>query len=700
MGADRTSLKVTSRGEARPKAGLGGAGLIALVAFLVPAVVFAAVLIWLSAWESGQAALREARDDAHAVIERVDDELRRDIRALVAVARRISGVPISQPRPAPGAASFNAELFPHWIGSLVWRRDGGGTVFSSLPDDQIPEPSPDWAGRLSPDGAPVTDGITEISGQMAVLVHVPVPNDARNLVVTTAIRPQRFLEILMRRAPEEGVSAIVDRDANFIARSLDHESRVGLPATPFVKDAVARGGEGEYRGRTWEGLENLSAYATSELSGWSAHVAISRQAASAALSGASTLALFGGIVGLALAAGLVWLILRDTRKRQRAERTLANARRVEAIGRLTGGIAHDFNNLLTVIIGSVERAQKRTPDAAQSRDLTMALEAARRAAALTRSLAQYSRRNSGPAETIQLNAFLQETTEVLRRTVGELHTIDLDLRQDAGAIRADNAQLASALLNLVLNARDAMPSGGRVVIGASSRVLARDDAESGLKAGPYTVLTVSDNGPGMTADAARRAFDPFFTTKDVGKGSGLGLAQVDAFARHNGGVAQLETAPGKGLTVTLFFPAAAEPIGDDKPAGPAAAHAMPRGLRVLLVEDEEGVREHASTLLRDLGCDVTECSNAAEAFSAMQTNRFDLLFSDIVLPGGKSGPDIAEHAGRHYPDMAILLATGYAREELNGRERHWPVLDKPYSAADLTSAIAGALESAAASVAK
>jgi CheY-like chemotaxis protein/two-component sensor histidine kinase len=374
---------------------------------------------------------------------------------------------------------------------------------------------------------------------------------------------------------------------------------------------------------------------------------------------------------------------RDLYRRQSAENYLAHARRVEVLGRLAGGIAHDFNNLLTVIIGSLERSRKRIEDARGAKEIDLAMTAAQRAAALTHSLLLYSRRQAEARETFDVNACVTDAAEIVRRTVGSAYEIRLELDPDAGAVIAQSAHLASALLNLAVNARDAMPDGGAITLRTQRCRISGDRGSHGLPDGEYVAISVSDDGPGMPEEVAQRAFDPFFTTKDVGKGTGLGLAQVDAFARQNGGVAELETAPGRGVSVAMILPSGGEMAA---PPPVIQTQDVPPGLSVLLVEDEAGVRDHAAALLAELGCKVVACADAEAALSALETGEFDLLFSDIVLPGKLSGADLAERAHDLRPRMAVVLATGYPGEELAGRQTRWTVLRKPYGLPELAEA--------------
>jgi signal transduction histidine kinase/CheY-like chemotaxis protein len=660
------------------------------MAFLVPAIAFLAVVTTVAIWEGSRSAEVATLQRARDIVARADAEIEHEMRSIAAVATTLTGVPITQSRPAPGRAQMNEVLFPQWIGSMVWLADERRTVFSAMPFEALPDIPPEWAAQVGASTEPVVGGIDRIEGAPAVVLHQRVPDDPRGLVLTIALRPEAFRDMLMAEIPEKSTGAIVDRHGNFIARSLDHANRVGTPATVYVRDAVKKGGEGLYRGRTYEGVENVSVYHTSKLTGWSAHLAISNTLIDAPASLAVMVAIAGGVLSLAFAGALIWLVTRDTQRRQQTELALAQAQRVESLGRLTGGIAHDFNNMLTVIIGSLERARK-LPEPAQSKAIDAALSSARQAAGLTRSLLLYSRQQPLSAQVVNINDCVRETAEVVQRTLGANYDIALALDPEAGAVSVDPAQMASALINLTLNARDAMPDGGTVTLGTARRSH-RGNADAGnLEAGEQAEVFVTDTGAGMPPEIAQRAFEPFFSTKDVGKGTGLGLSQVDGFVRQSGGVAEIRTSPGAGTTVTLRFRRVADAaVADDTTEATAMST---RPLRVLLVEDNAALLEHAVGLLRDAGHEVAAFTDAATALPALQRDQYDLLFSDIVLPGAMSGVDLAARAREIQPGIAIVLATGYARDELEGKEDAYKVILKPYSATDVARAIDEAVTS-------
>ncbi|NEX93374.1 PAS domain S-box protein [Caulobacter sp. 17J65-9] len=370
-------------------------------------------------------------------------------------------------------------------------------------------------------------------------------------------------------------------------------------------------------------------------------------------------------------------------RRHKAEAALAQAQRMETVGRLTGGIAHDFNNLLTVIIGALDMIQRKPdPDRVQ-RLGGAALEAARRGERLARQMLAFSRRQELKLERADLHALIARIEPILRGAVSEATPLRLEVDPDLGAGVIDAGQLEAALLNLVVNAGEAVSDGGEIRVRASRVRLAEGEVPD-LPAGDYAVIAVEDTGRGMTPEVAAHAFDPFFTTKEVGKGTGLGLAQVYGLARQLSGTITVDSAPGRGTTMRLYVPAAdgaaeAEPAAELEDARP-----LEKGCSVLLVEDDPGVREVAEALLHDMGCEVVSAPDGPTALQRLeQTPEVQLLLSDVVMPGGMSGVDLADAVKAKRPDLKVILATGYASDRLEGAEGRWPVLHKPYDAREL-----------------
>ena len=384
-------------------------------------------------------------------------------------------------------------------------------------------------------------------------------------------------------------------------------------------------------------------------------------------------------------------------ERAQTEAALAQAQRLETVGRLTGGVAHDFNNLLTVVIGGLDMILKRPDDIVRvTRLAEAALAAGRRGERLTRQLLAFSRRQELKLDVVDVTALIEQIDPLVRRAVGE--AVNLTIRQKGvvGFGRLDPAQFEAALLNLVVNAADAVSgAGGDIEILTERRSLAAGEVAQ-LPAGDYVVVAVTDNGGGMDPATLERAFEPFFTTKDIGKGTGLGLAQVHGFVNQVGGAVTIDSSIGFGTTVALHLPAAEAGMSAPSPPGSHTDEGLwAQGVRVLLVEDDAAVRAVTEGLLTDLGCHVEGAPDGPSALARLQNgDNFDLLISDIVMPGGMSGVELAKAAQARAPNLPIVLTTGYGGERLSeGAEALvWPLLRKPFRAEQLSQAVRKALE--------
>ncbi len=376
----------------------------------------------------------------------------------------------------------------------------------------------------------------------------------------------------------------------------------------------------------------------------------------------------------------------DVTDRRRLEEQLRQAQKMETLGQLTGGIAQDFNNLLTVVLGNLDLAEEALPEELPT---TGAIRSARRgalrAAELTQRLLAFSRRQMLQPSQASVSDLIGSFADLLVRSLGERIEVRLSLGESVPAALVDAGQLENAVLNLTLNARDAMPDGGMVTIETATAIVTRARRLMGqdmLETGTYATVAVTDNGTGMPA--ASRAFDPFFTTKDVGKGSGLGLSMIYGFARQSGGGAEIVTALGRGTTVTLIFPiAVAKARAPEMPN--QAAVLLPRGdERLFVVEDDNDVREHVESSLRSLGYDVVSAADGKTAADLLRSaGPFDLIVSDVVLPGGMDGEALVRTARTLGFVGPVLFTTGYARGALKDAAHDVELLMKPYSREDL-----------------
>jgi PAS domain S-box-containing protein len=389
-------------------------------------------------------------------------------------------------------------------------------------------------------------------------------------------------------------------------------------------------------------------------------------------------------------------VIRDLSDQKATEQALRQAQKMEAMGQLTGGIAHDFNNLLTVIIGNLEMLEAKLSTTAQRELATEALEAADLGSRLTARLLAFARRSHLEPEVVNLNDFVLGLTDMLHRTIGSTISLSNALTPRLWSTLIDPSQVESAIVNLAVNARDAMPDGGRLIIETGNVTIdtAMSEELDALAPGDYVRLSVADTGLGMPNSVRERAFEPFFTTKEKGRGTGLGLSMIYGFAKQSGGHASIYSEPGRGTTVNIYLPrhgavaVQAETVDE--------ADAVVTGKTILVVEDDPRVRKLTVNRLEALNYATLVAADAQEALTILGSGaEVDLVFTDLVMPGGISGYELARRVGVDWPGLPVLLTSGYA-DELVRRDAdavaELKVLGKPYRLADLAQAIAEALE--------
>ena len=418
-----------------------------------------------------------------------------------------------------------------------------------------------------------------------------------------------------------------------------------------------------------------------------------------------------GVPATILLLSLVLLAMRRTQefyseaeRRELAEQSLRQSQKMEAVGQLTGGVAHDFNNLLTIIIGNLGIAKRGVVEARAERALDNALTGAQRAAQLTQRLLAFSRRQPLDPRAIDANKLIHGMSDLLTRSLGE--TVQLETIGGAGVwnIEVDTSEMESALLNLALNARDAMPNGGKLTIETSNAYLDEEYCRrfDGLAPGQYVLISVTDNGTGMPAETVDKAFEPFFTTKDTGKGTGLGLSQVYGFMKQSNGHVKIYSEVGSGTTIKLYF---LRHDGGHTVAPPedVAGSNQGRGETILIVEDDDGVRQYASEILRDLNYQILEARDSETALRLLDADKkFDLLLTDVVLPG-KNGRELATEIEKRRPGVKVIFMTGYSRNAIvhHGRlDRGTELITKPLTEGALARKIRQVLDGEASSTPK
>ena len=384
----------------------------------------------------------------------------------------------------------------------------------------------------------------------------------------------------------------------------------------------------------------------------------------------------------------------EAEERQAAEAQLRQVQKMEAVGQLTGGIAHDFNNMLAVVVGGIDLARRRLngPRREVMNHLNNAMEGATRAAALTRRLLSFARSEPLLPERVDSSELVAGMKDLLDRTLGERIRIEIDADPEAWPTYVDPHQLENAIVNLAVNARDAMDGQGMMRISTTNVRLASNEVGD-VRAGEYVRISVTDTGCGMSQEVMERAFEPFFTTKPVGKGTGLGLSQLFGFAHQSGGEVGIESSVGRGTTVSIYLPRthiAANTVHIHPAVQRSAADRHQPGARILLVEDDPRVRASTVQALEDLEYEPIACASGAEAIRMFDSQPFDLVISDVIMPE-MTGPELIRHLKGERDDFAVLFVTGYVGEGESDDLRGYELLRKPFTVAALANAVDGAI---------
>ncbi|MHB2205681.1 ATP-binding protein [Methylobacterium sp. CM6257] len=515
--------------------------------------------------------------------------------------------------------------------------------------------------------------------------RVPVMRDGKiRFVLTGVVSIERLTRLLATSGLDPAWRPyLVDGSAR-IAASLRTPASVGMQAMLPTIRARENGSAGVYDGVSPDGQPLVTAFRKSDRTGWSVHVAIPLTAYNRPLTDAAWILAVAGVATVLLTATLVLLLRRELHAQRRESLARERTVRMEALGRMTGGVAHDFNNLLMVILGNLEMLSRRSHEPRLERYVAAIRKAAERGTHLTRELLAFSRGQGNQSEVVDLNERLVSTLTMIRQFVsGHIH-VQTELVPGRHAVRLDPLQFDLALLNIAANARDAMPDGGSLRITTRRAPLPDRSGREGI------ALTISDTGSGIPAEALPHVFEPFFTTKEVGKGTGLGLSQVYGFAKAASGAADIESRAGQGTTVTLYLPLAHEEVPEAarKPAGADTAADGAAPARVVLVDDNDEVRTVTAAFLEDAGFRVEQANNAQAGLDLIERRGgADILVSDLIMPGGMDGLAFANEARRRWPDMPVILVSGYSASAARATELGYPLYMKPFDMAELARGI-------------
>ncbi len=696
---------------------------------LVASLIIPALLCGAAVWQERRVLLEEAGRQAERSAEVLEQHAAAAFHAYELIFARID----EHVRLVPGEdeatlhaylASIDRDLKE--VGSLFLVDAAGKVTAHSrfYPASAIDVKDRDYFRMLASGkgaGPPVLDERTAALDASGLAVGVPNAgrlSGASKLNIARALRTgdgrfagavaisvsQDYFEAFHRTlASSSGDSmALVRADGAVLARSPSlnaDQTRLALSAKNQHVVTTRLLGRATTYASSLDGIERIAAFR--ELAAYPIYVGYGLGTSAVLRTWYLHLFLYAGIALLAASAlfGVTWLALRAAQeealartnlvsemgRREAAESALRQAQKMEAVGQLTGGIAHDFNNLLAVVLGNLELLAKRLPDDPRLRRyVDGGLKGARRGAALTQRMLAFSRRQDLKLETVDVPVLVRGMTDLLVRSLGAAIAIETHFPVQLATARADVNQLEAALLNLAVNARDAMPKGGIIFIAAHEKA-AGPDGPPGLARGRYVVLAVTDTGEGMDAATLARAAEPFFTTKAVGKGTGLGLAMVHGLAAQSGGTLHLDSAPGRGTRVELWLPVADGPA--PPPTAPLSALLdATHFCKVLLVDDDPLVREASAAMVEDLGHAVVKASSAREALAVLRSGTpVDLLMTDQVMPG-MTGVELAAEVAALRPELPILLASGFA--ELSEADASLPRLAKPFTQAALAQAIA------------
>jgi signal transduction histidine kinase len=520
----------------------------------------------------------------------------------------------------------------------------------------------------------------------AFALRAPVLRDGEPRYILSAVVTPAAISKLLRDAQlsSEWIGTVIDGEGYVVARTAGPSSMIAEQASSAALEARQNGPEGIYEGFTLEGIPTMSVFRDVGVAGWSVHIGVPAAVFRAPQRQALLLVSVASTGTVILAGIFVWLLLRELAVQRKNSLELERVRRLEGLGRMTGGVAHDFNNLLMIVQGSAEGIRRRPAD--QNRVdtyISAILTATQRGRALTNQLLAFARRGPNVPAVVRLQDCAAELESMLQRAVTDTVQVSVKIPAETWNVKADKNSLDIALINLVVNARDAMPQGGRVHVSARNVVLTgRDNDPVGLT-GHFVAIAVTDTGVGIDPKDIPHIFDPFFTTKSAGKGTGLGLSQVHGFAVQSDGTATVQSRLGEATTITIYLPRSEAAPQREAPDGTIVHN---KG-RILLVEDDAAVANVTVNMLTDVGFEVTLAGEASKALDLVKEARYDVVLTDIVLGNGPSGLDLAKELRRRGFPGRIVLVTGYSANIEEARGLNLPLVFKPFSQRDIIDAL-------------
>ena len=679
---------------------------------MVASVVLPVVLFAFAAWLNYGHELRVADDRIERSLDILHEHTLKVFqtveRAIAEVDEIVRGMPDAeireeQPRLHERVKRI-VDALPQLRAIFLIDRDGQplvSSLFVQVPGDLRSGERSFFNAHIANDvGTFVSEVVTPRSAEFGAFFFVlsrrrPSADGAFNGVIAVAVLPQYFEEFytLIGRSPGE-LYALIRADGRFLARYPQAPDRLRAVG-PGLETALAQGPEREIRtGRSQiDGVERRVGYR--KLEGFPVYAIAGINTSAIRDEWTATMAshLVYGLPATLFILLILAVALRRTRRlhdeaerREAAEAALRQAQRLEAIGQMTGGVAHDFNNLLMVVSGSAERLRRDLTSEKHRRLLDMIMNATNRGESLTRQLLAFSRRQMLTPVVMDLAQRIPELNDMLTRSLRDDITLEVAIPEEGCTVKADASEFELALLNLAVNARDAMPNGGTLRISAEPAALTGSPAEDGLT-GDFVAIRVADTGSGIAPEILPHVFEPFFTTKDVGKGTGLGLSQVYGFAKQSGGTATVASTVGRGTVITLYLPRTHDPPAPS--VASAEREAAPRRAgTVLVVEDSPEVAEVATAYFQQLGYMVKQVASPNEALELIGHDpKIDLVFSDVLMPGGMSGLELGQAIRRRYPAMPVVLATGYSDGVHDALQKGFVVLQKPFDLAALEQAL-------------